>query len=281
MSLPLLLAAGLLLNAAAAAAALWLGALTPGGAAAGLLVGTIIFSAGGPFFWLVMGAFFLSSTLLSRFRREEKERLAAVQEKGDRRDWLQVAANGGVAAAMALLYRLAGEPLFAVAFAAALASSNADTWGNEVGVLARRPPVSILTFRPVPTGISGGVSLLGTAACLAGSAFIGLVFAAVQGVASRSWGGLPDLGSRGGLLRLAAVVTGAGFLGSLVDSLLGASVQAQYAAQGSGTATERRSEGGRSNTLVRGFAVVTNDVVNLASSAAAAAAGVLLYRLVP
>jgi uncharacterized membrane protein len=167
-----------------------------------------------------------------------------------------------------------------VGFAAALASSNADTWGSEVGVLARRPPVSILSFRSVPTGISGGVSLLGTAASLAGSSFIALLFTAVQGIASRTVGGLPAPGDGGGLLRLALIVAAAGFLGSLADSLLGASVQAQYALQDSGGATERRSEGGRPNRLVRGFAVVTNDVVNLASSAVAAAGGLALYWLI-
>jgi uncharacterized membrane protein len=66
-----------------------------------------------------------------------------------------------------------------------------------------------------------------------------------------------------------------------VDSLLGASIQAQYAVEGSGAATERRTSGARPNPLVRGFAAVTNDVVNLASSAAAAAGGILLHRLLP
>jgi uncharacterized membrane protein len=182
---------------------------------------------------------------------------------------------------MAMLYRLTGEPAFAVAFAAAFASSNADTWGSEVGVLARRPPVSLLTFRPVPAGISGGVSFLGTAASLAGAAFIGLLFTAVQGIASRTAGGMPAPAGRSELLRLALFVAAAGFFGSLVDSLLGASAQAQYAAGSSGEMTERRSTGGRLNSLVRGFAIVTNDVVNLASTAAAAAAAMALYLLVP
>jgi uncharacterized protein (TIGR00297 family) len=279
VSFPLLLAAGLLLNAAAAAAAFWRRTLTPGGAAAAVVVGTLIFCFGGPFFWLVLGAFFLSSTLLGRLGSAEKERLAAVQEKGIRRDSLQVIANGGVAAAMAILSRLTGEPEFAVAFAAALASSNADTWGSEVGILSRRPPVSILSFRPVAPGMSGGVSLLGTGASLAGSLFIAIVFTAVQGIAARTAGGLSAPGGRAGLGSLAVAVAAAGVIGSLVDSVLGASIQAQYAAEGTGAATERRSSGARPNVLVRGFAVVTNDAVNLASSAAAAAAGLLLYRL--
>jgi uncharacterized protein (TIGR00297 family) len=279
MSILPLLALGLLVNAVMAAAAFWRRAVDAGGAAAGLVIGTLVFAAGGPFFWLVLGAFFLSSTALGRIGRKGRERTQGIVEKGNTRDFLQVLANGGAAAVLALLYRLTGDPAFAVAFAAAFASSNADTWASEVGVLSRRPPVSILSFRPVPAGISGGVSAAGTAASLAGSLFIALIFSAVQELAARTAGGMTPPGDRAGFLALAGIVAAAGFFGSLVDSLLGASVQALYTAQETGALTERQWSGAQRNTLVRGLAIVTNDVVNLASSAAAAAGGVLLYRL--
>jgi uncharacterized protein (TIGR00297 family) len=279
VSLPLLLAAGLVVNAAAAGAAFWKRAVDAGGAAAGIAVGTVVFGFGGPLAWLVLGAFFLSSTVLSRLGGPQKADLSAVQEKGDRRDFFQVVANGGAAAIAAVLYRVTRDPGFAVAFAVAFAASNADTWASEVGVLSRRQPVSILSMRPVARGLSGGVTLLGIAASLAGSLFIALVFTALQGAAARAAGGLPAPAGRVGLLPLAAIVSAAGFLGSVVDSLLGASLQAQYAVESGPGLTERPAEGGRRNRLVRGIALVTNDVVNLASTAAAAAGGLFLYRV--
>lgn len=218
MSPLLLLAVGLPLNAAASCAALWRGSVDAGGAVMGALVGTLIFTAGGPVFWLILAVFFLSSTGFSRFGWKEKAALESIHQKGGRRDLFQVAANGGVAAIMAVLFRCTGDPAWAVGFAVAFASSNADTWASEVGVLSRNDPVSILTFRPVPRGVSGGVSLIGSTASVGGALLIALAFAA----GTLSFPRFPW-----GFARLIAFVTVLGSFGSLVDSLLGATVQAR------------------------------------------------------
>jgi uncharacterized protein (TIGR00297 family) len=281
VSFGLSIAFGLILNTGASLAALWRGSVDRGGALAGALVGTVIFAAGGPLFWLILMVFFVTSTLTGMVRRSEKEWLSAIHQKGGRRDVVQVLANGGVGALMALLYRLTGDPAWAAGFAVSFASSNADTWASELGVLSRRAPVSLLTFRPVPRGVSGGVSALGTAVSLAGAASIAIVFAA-ENLALQIFGA--------GFARIAVFVMVGGFLGSLLDSLLGASVQAQYASDSSGHAgaagaagqprvTERSVTDGVRNELIRGFPFVTNDLVNFASCAAAALAAVLASPL--
>jgi uncharacterized protein (TIGR00297 family) len=279
MSPYLLPAAGFLLNAVAALIALWRGWVDRGGAVSGLVVGGVIFAAGGPYFWLILMAFFLSSTLLGRVRREEKRWLEAVHEKGGKRDLFQVFANGGLGMIAAVIYRLTGDPAWAVGFAVSFASSNADTWASELGVLSRGAPISLLSFKPVPRGISGGVSLFGTAAALAGALFIALFFSA----GNLLLGVFPYR-----FFALAAFIAAAGFLGSFVDSFLGATVQAQYVEDGRNTAgpdgaslmTERsRGEAGTPNRRVRGLAFVNNDAVNLASCASITLAAVLLARI--
>jgi uncharacterized protein (TIGR00297 family) len=271
-----LVAIGLALNAAAAVLALWRGSVDAGGAAAGVVVGALIFACGGPLFWLILTAFFLSSTAIGYIRRRDKEWLKAVHEKGSRRDAIQVLANGGAGMLAALLYRLTTNPAWAAGFAVSFASSTADTWASELGVLSRSAPVSLFTLRPVPRGVSGGVSPLGTFMSFVGALFIAALFAAFNTFLHA----LPT-----GFMETAAVVTLAGFAGSLIDSLLGATLQAQYSAERSGgqgagetpALTERRrSPEGLPNRLVRGLSFVNNDVVNAASCAAVTLAAVLL-----
>ena len=269
----ILLAAALLLNGAASAWAFRRRSVDAGGAAAGALVGTLIFVSGGPFFWLVLMAFFLSSTALGRFGGNKREQAEAIHEKSGRRDFVQVVANGGIGMISAVLFRLTGDPAWAVGFAVSFAVASADTWGSEAGILSRGDPVSLLTLRPVPRGISGGVSVLGLAASLGGALFIAVIFAAENLAVART----PT-----GFAALAVYVAACGFIGSIVDSLLGATLQAQYAVE-TGSAiliTERPSTNGVRNRLVRGLALVNNDVVNLASCALVTAAAVLLYPLI-
>jgi uncharacterized protein (TIGR00297 family) len=267
LSLWLLAALGLLVNAAAAALVLWRGSVDLGGAAAGLVVGTVIFAFGGPLFWVVLMAFFISSTVLSSVGAAQKEPLKRIHQKGSRRDAFQVLANGGVGAVCALCFRLTGNPGWAIGFAVSFASSNADTWASEVGELSAREPVSLLNFRRVPRGVSGGVTLLGTSMAAAGAVFIGLVFA-LENLVLRA---VP-----GGFLWVGGAVALGGFAGALLDSILGETVQAQYENHAARITERATADDGRPNRLVRGLAFVNNDVVNFASCALVTAAAVLV-----
>jgi uncharacterized protein (TIGR00297 family) len=180
MSFLPLLAIGLLVNAAASVLVLRRGSLDAGGAIVGTVVGTLIFACGGPLFWIILMAFFITSTGLGYVGRGVKAGLAGIHQKGGRRDMFQVLANGGIGMIAAVLFRITGDPAWAAGFAVSFASSNADTWAGELGVLSRADPVSLLGFRPVRRGISGGVSLLGTFASFCGALLIALIFAAVN-----------------------------------------------------------------------------------------------------
>ena len=63
-----------------------------------------------------------------------------------------------------------------------------------------------------------------------------------------------------------ACVAWAGFLGSLIDSLLGASLQLQYRDLQTGDLTERVEINGRFTRQVRGLPWMNNDVVNFLAS---------------
>ena len=257
------------LNAAVALAALWRHSVSRSGSVAGLLVGSAILYAGGFFIWGMLMLFFVSASVISRVGRTVKAQLASMHEKGGERDAIQVLANGGAGLVGSILFAATGEPAFAVAAAGGFAAANADTWAGELGVLSRVPPRSIVTRRELTPGTSGGVTRAGTLASVAGSALIAVWFALWVWVQGAPGAGL----SHTALLLL--IITAAGAVGSLIDSLLGATVQALYRTE-DGALTERRRNGATDNVLIRGIPAVTNDVVNLVSTTAGAAvAGVL------
>ncbi len=244
------------LPAGAVALSAWrIRALTHSGALAALAVGTITFGCGGWQAAAVLFAFFLPSVALSRVGRGRKNALVDVGKHGARDAW-QVLANGGVAALCILAWRL-GAPL-AAAFSGAFAAAAADTWGTEIGVLARAQPRSILTWQRLPTGLSGGISLQGSIATLAGAALVGIVAALVH---------------LGALLP----VTIGGFAGALLDSLLGASAQSLRWCPQCHRACETDPHAcGSATTLRRGWQWLSNDAVNFAATlCGAAVAGAL------
>lgn len=270
--------AALGLNGALALGALLKGSVSPSGAVAGFLLGVVIYLSGSFPFWLILVAFFISSSLLSRWGGERKRAAGKGHQRGSRRDWIQVCANGGVGALFALLFLLTGQRVFAACFAAAFAAANADTWAGEIGMLSRKPPVSVLDGRTLPRGTSGGVTLQGYLGAGLGALLIALIYL-LQGFSA----GLADprLFGEGGMILLT------GFFGAWIDSILGATLQAKYRCALAGDETERpyslTEEGGSGpkNALIRGLPFMTNDAVNffsgLASTALAAVVMGLLF----
>lgn len=260
------------LNIAVALVAWMRGSVSPSGSVAGALVGALIYMAGGLFYWSVLMAFFISSSLLGRLRvgakgQSRRDEATSIHAKDNRRDALQVLANGGLAAAMAGASVITGRPIFALGFAIAMAAANADTWASEIGVLSSARPVSILTMKPIRRGTSGGVTVLGIFAALAGALFVALWFAVGYWLV-HGFNGM-EIGA------MIAAITGGGFLGSILDSVLGATIQAQYWDSHRGIHTEQTVDHrGTPFELVRGVAVIGNDAVNALSGVLAT--GVLL-----
>lgn len=216
-------------------------ALTLDGAFAAACIGTAVFGAGGLPAAAVLLAFFVSAALLSRAGSVRKRRLHDWGKQGPR-DARQVIANGGAGAVCIALHRF--DALLAVAFCGAFAAAAADTWSTEIGTLAGKAR-SILTFQPVASGASGGVTLVGTMAQAAGAALVAFA------------------GFRLHLGSFCAIAIG-GFSGGLFDSILGASVQALRWCPHCGRQCETNphAQCGTPTTVVRGLRWIDNDVVN-------------------
>lgn len=262
---------GIILSSAIGGLAYWRGSLTRSGWLGAVITGTLTFGCGGWAWGLTLIAFFVSSSLLSRHKRHIKaQRTGTRFAKGGQRDLGQALANGGMASLLAVAYALADMPtLLLAAFAGVMATVTADTWATELGTLSRHQPRLITSGKPVPTGTSGGVTLAGTLATLAGAVFIGLVLPLCIALEAAFTG----LVQTGGWWLLVAATLG-GVAGSLSDSLLGATAQVMYQLP-DGSETERpRAADGQAHAYLRGVAWLSNDVVNLLSSLVGAAVAV-------
>lgn len=237
--------------------------LSSSGVAGAVIVGTIIFGAGGWVWGLLLIVFFASSSLLSRYQKAEKTVLSEKFAKVGRRDLGQALANGGWGAVLALLFTIWPSPILFAAFVGAVATVTADTWATELGVLSQRPPRHVVTGEIVPPGTSGAVSLLGTAAALAGALLIGL---SAEGLQLLSGWLSNDAAAQWTLWVPIAAGLG-GLTGSFFDSLLGASYQRIYWCDECEQETERpvHTCGNRSQPL-RGWQWLDNDAVNFLSS---------------
>ncbi len=212
--------------------------------------------------------FFLSSSILTKHGYSYKRRIGAAEPPSGRR-WTQVLGAGGVAALFSLLPLLGLiNTRGAVAAAlAALAASNADTWAAELGSLyGGQPRLITRPWEKVPPGLSGGVTLAGELGSLAGSTAIALAALAAYKL---------------GLLQLSPssipAIALAGYIGEVVDSLIGATLQAKYLCPACNVLTDKEVHGcGTPTVHVGGIKHFKNEATNIASTLAASLAALLL-----
>lgn len=240
--------AGALVAGIVAALARRAGALSVGGRWAAFTTGTVVAAAGWRWAALLIGYFVLSS-LLTRLGAEAKSRrTASVLPDQRERNALQVLANGGLFALAMLAGELLGDQRLMIAGLGALGAAAADTWATEIGLLWGGTPRSILTGRALPAGVSGGISIAGTAASIVAAALVAFTGAWLldQGVSA-----------------LAVPLFLAGVAGALADSVLGASLQSKRWCEHCRTWTERRVHTCQYRTQhARGLRWMTNDAVN-------------------
>lgn len=257
---------GLCFGLVVAVGAYYAKALSRSGALAAAILGTIVFGLGGLAHTAVLLSFFLSSSLLSVVFRKSKLRVNEKYAKGSCRDAGQVLANGGVAGVCVILGVIyPDQQVFWWMYCSALAAANADTWATELGVLSKTLPRLISTWKKVEMGTSGGITLIGTISAVAGACLIASVADVFQP------GIKPLIG-----------ITLAGSFGSLVDSWLGASVQAMYLCDNCMKETEKHPlhSCGMETHLIHGWKWLDNDWVNAFCTISAAALIIGLFYFV-
>jgi uncharacterized protein (TIGR00297 family) len=205
--------------------------LSLSGAIAAVMVGTIVYASGGPTMMEVLLLFFISSNVIGR--------VANIKKEPANRNARQVLANGLIATILAILYYFTQEDRYVLLFIISMAVATADTWSSELGILSKKPPVSLITWKQTAYGVSGSVTTIGLLASLAGAVLIS-AFASFQ-----------------------PIVIIMGFLGSIVDSLLG-HFQVRYVDGTTGDVKEDPALQ-QGDTYLSGIRFLTNDAVNFLS----------------
>ncbi|KAK3715013.1 hypothetical protein LTR37_007503 [Vermiconidia calcicola] len=263
--------------------------LTAGGIVAGCFVALVHMIHPWPtVFWLLI-LFFLLGTVVTKIGHDAKGHLTLSSTGGSggegARTSAQVLANTGFACLLifAHTYSLNSSPfissnlrispgpytptltkLLPVGIIAQYAAVTADTFSSELGILATTQPFLITApWKQVSRGTNGGVTIDGLMYGALGSFM--LTLGAIVGLYSST----PKIAMDP---TTAAVITVMGMMGSLIDSLFGAVLQATVTDKSTGKVVEGpggqrvkiAAGGSRAQT---GFDLLTNNGVNFAMAA--------------
>ncbi|MFN8139226.1 MAG: DUF92 domain-containing protein [Fimbriimonadales bacterium] len=222
--------------------------LTIGGAIAAACVGYAAWSYGGFALALCLVTFFACSSALTFLGKPRGD-----TRPSSARNAVQVLCNGGAATAFCIFGLVSHDSRCWFAAAACYACANSDTWATEIGRMSNGRVVRATNFARTSIGASGGVSLRGTFAAACGSLLIALVAMAAHRMTTQS----------------AALIAIIGFVGCLLDSVLGDLFQPHFR-NGEQVFDDEQVGSNRSY----GLSLLNNHAVNLLSTTAA---GVLGY----
>lgn len=227
--------------------------LTLGGAVAAALLGVWVIYFQGVTWLLPLAVFLVSSSVLGRLLRARSA--SGDSKHGKPRDAAQVFANGGIYGISAALLPAAEAQL---AMCVCMTVAAADTWASEIGIALEGRTLDLVRLKPVPVGLSGGVSVGGSVWAAGGALLLALVGAAL----------LHDSRPVVMVLHLALL----GVAGMLLDSVLGSLVQVKFR----GASGALQDSSGEGALQVGGLSWMSNDAVNLVSTGLIAGLGVWL-----
>lgn len=188
--------------------------LTPSGLAHAWALGVILWSTLGWRGWCACVVYLVAGSKVTKVKMAKKEALGIAEGRGGRRGPENVWGSAFTAAVCALSAARwpAHAPLLKVAFIASLATKLSDTFASEIGKAYGKTTYLITTFKLVPPGTEGAVSLEGTLAGVVGSMIL-----TAYGVAS-------------GLVTTAAALPCllAAFVATNVESVIGAAAQDNF-----------------------------------------------------
>lgn len=175
------------------------------------LLGVVIIISSNVNWFFILLAFFFLGSLFTRYKYSYKLAHGTAEGKSGIRGYKNVFSNSLAALSLAVAYGIfpSHRLILLSAYLGSVATACGDTLASEIGETYRGEPRMITTFKKVRAGTDGAISMLGE-----GAAFFGaLVIAFLGFLLIRNDSGL------------VIAVTAGGFIGTNIDSVLGATLQ--------------------------------------------------------
>ena len=172
-----------------------------------------------------------------------------IHEKGHQKDIMSIIANVAPGTFAIIMYYLTKNNTYIIIYAALMAEAISDSLASDIGVLSKKEPFNILTFKKSTPGLSGNISLLGIFASFLGSLLIALIYLAFYHN-----------------ITIFLIITTCGFLGNFIDSYLGALFQVKYKCSNCGIITEKETHCNTKTKYYQGIKIFNNDIINLLSN---------------
>jgi uncharacterized protein (TIGR00297 family) len=175
------------------------------------LLGVVIIISGGFWWFFILLVFYLLGSFFTRYKYQYKLSRGVAEAKKGARGYKNVFSNSLAALALALAYSVfpSSDKLLLYAYLGSVATATGDTLASEIGGTYKGEPRMITTLKKVKPGTDGGVSVLGELAAIFGSAVIAIIaYFSIQN----------------DFILIIAVIAG-GFIGTNIDSFLGATLQ--------------------------------------------------------
>lgn len=255
-TIPILIISRLLATCAEAALPLWIAlAVAMAVFAAGsidyfgsLLAGCMVFCFG--FFggWKVLA--FLLACYGAIYVIGKLRRAIGKDGKKHARNFWQILINGGLGTLIIIWGYLAGKTAITLVGLISIAGCFIDSVSSDVGTLSKKTAFDLLRWEEVDTGLSGGITVLGTAAAIIATLATAALAIWATGI---SWAKFPAV---------ALVI----FSQTVIDTCLGSRAQVKYRCPRCRAVTEKKTHCAVPTFHYRGLRFVDNNVVNLISA---------------
>lgn len=177
------------------------------------LLGVLIIVFADIFWFLLLLTFFILGGGFTKYKYAYKASIGIAEAKGGVRSYENVFSNSMAALVLAIAYGIYPQysEVIMYSYLGTVATATGDTLASEIGTTSKERPRMITTFKPAKPGRDGAVTILGELACIFGSlviAVLAILFGRVENI------------------YLGLLITGlGGFIGTNIDSLLGATLQ--------------------------------------------------------